>query len=413
MACLDYQIKLYDQDGRYIKDINDYVQLQLTRVKNDIGTLSIVLPSVGNSLNDFYCDYRAEVFRRNKLIGDTCWFLQRKEKQLDGQTETITLTFADAVDVLTRRVVAWVTGDPPEPQLLGMLQGPVDDICKVIMRSNFTDLVGTVIDPLVPPEAPGAITPIYTLGVPLIVPAMYTGLGTARQMYDLSVDGYAGAGVVITQEFSFVNVLETLQSLADASFAIPIEETYQHNLWFDIEYSPVTPTSSGAFVFKTWVGFRGNDLRNEVFIGPTYGNLNNATYIDDWSLKADICYTVYDSSTGSADPGGDRLDPISNSYFYNLPFGPVEIVTDVSTEDPGADELSGAALSALGEVSSTKSIEGTIVTSSDFDFMTHFNYGDILTMEWGDIHETVEIAEFTLDISPDGVESINIPLVIL
>lgn len=414
MACIDYQITLYDQDGNFIKDLIDYEQFELTRIKNEIGTFTIVLPSVTHDITDFSCDYRAEVFRKGELVGDTCWFLQRKELVLDGLSEKITLTFADAVDILTRRVNAYLSCDSGE-QCMGSLVDAADDMMKVLFKYNFTDLAASGGAAEAYPDTSLLTDPMDTQGIIPAVTSAYASIGetvlSGRTM-PIQCDQYLQDGVVLTQEFSFTQVFEALQGIATASSAIPFDDL-THNIWFDIEYSPETLTQNSSFLFKTWVGIRGQDLRDEVSIGPTFGNLTNAVFVDDCSQKADIAYILSDDDVAGTVVWYAALDPTSNDYYYNLPFAPVEIVADLPNDNVDADQLEGEGLSLLGASAQTKSLSGDIVTSKYFDFMTHFNYGDLLTLTWGSISETVEIAEFTITVDSDGSEVINIPLVIL
>lgn len=406
----EYVIKLFDQNGIYISEINDFEQFELTRVKNDIGTLNIVIPELHYSPNDFQKDYRVEVYRNNKLVGDTCWLLQRKELSLSNNEQKISLTFADAIDIIKRRINAWYSCDVP--QCFGALEDHADDMMKMLMRFNFGDLVTPVSDPVFTPLVSPGASPVDVQSIPpalqITYEDVYGSIDAGRPM-DIQIEGYGSFGVVVAQEVSFVDVLSALQDIANASYAIPLPNL-EHNIWFDLEYSPMP---LGLFTFKTWVGIRGSDLRNTVFIGPEYGNLNDATYIEDYTNRADIAYVLSDGDNTLQTVGAAKLDPTSNSYYYALPFGPVEIATDFQQENPSAGLLVGEGLTALGNLSKVKTLDGTIVHSNNFDFMTDYNFGDLVTLRWGDVVETLEISEFTISFNQDGVEEITIPLNIL
>lgn len=406
----DYTIRLFDQNGIYISEINDFEQFELTRVKNDIGTLNIIIPELHYSPNDFQKDYRVEVYRNNQLVGDTCWLLQRKELSLTNNEQKISLTFADAVDILKRRINAWYSCD--EPQCFGALEDHADDMMKMLMRFNFGDLVTPVSDPVFAPYVSPGTSPVDVQGIPPAVQIAYEdvyGSIDAGRPMDIQIDGYGGSAVVISQEISFVDILSALQDISNAAYAIPVPDL-RHNVWFDIEY---TPMPSGLFMFKTWTGVRGNDLRNKVLIGPEYGNLNDATYIEDYTNRADIAYVLSDGDNSLQTVGVAKLDPTQNNYYYALPFGPVEIATDFQQENPSAELLVGEGLTALGNLSKIKTLDGTIIHSKFFDFMEHYNFGDLVTLRWGDIVETLEISEFTISFNEAGVEEITVPLNIL
>lgn len=409
---MNYQIKLFDQNGNALTELQEYIQFEVTRKKNDIGTFSIVLPGQFYSVGDFKKDYRAEVWRNGELVGGTCWFLQRIEKGFTGDTQEteFILTFADTIELLSRRVNANFSCE--SAQCPGHLQGQGDDIIKVLAKFNFGDLVDT--DTSTAPDTPWNIT-----GPGIIPPAVtnaYSILedGVYSRQLPIEIGTYNAEATVINVVNSFRNLLEAYQEIANTVYVTEDENNdipFYNNLWFDIEYIPRTNTSPEKFELKTWVGIRNRDLRNLVFIGPEYNNLANARYIDDWSSRADIAYVLSDGDHELQIIGGTALPSKINSYYYSLPFGPVEIVTDFQTNSlaPTSQELIDAGLEVLGESILTKTINGTLITTKDFDFITHFNYGDILTLTWDDVAEFVEINEFTISVSGNE-ETINIPL---
>lgn len=422
MRCLDYEIKLFDQNGTSLGVINDYSTFELTRIKNDIGTFNIVLPESNYDYESFLFDYRVEVYRKNKLVGDTVWLLQRKEKVLNSACDTeIVLTFADTIDIIRRRYNTWYACDAP--QCFSTMEGAADDIMKLLMQYNFGNLVEPDLDPITYPFVPLNMSPmtvqdgddILTPAVTDTYNAIYNTHETARQM-PINIEGFRGNGIIITQEFSFINVLDALQDVASGSYADK-RENLIHNVWFDIIYSPATLNSPATFKFDTWVGSRGQNNINKVYVGPDYNNLTGVTYIEDWSSRGDIAYVLTDSELTGQTIGSAYLNPIQNAYFYNLPFGPIELVTDYpsQTDDitPNQNLLEGEGLVILGSSANTRSLDGEIINSGNFDFMTHYNYGDILTLSWGTSKENVEISEFTLSVNEDGIETITVPLNLL
>lgn len=410
---LDYQIKIFDQFGNYLHDIDDYQEFEVTRIKNDIGTFTIVLNTINHSIHDYRADYIAEVYRKDKLIGNTCWFLQRKELAQDDEGKAlITLTFADTIDIISRRINAWFSCD--NPQCFGALQDLADDMMKMLMKFNFGSLVDPSTDPAVTPDVSPGASPVSVQGVPPAVSIVYNEIYNtldARQM-GIIIDEYRSEGVLVANEVSFVDVLSALQDIANTSLAIRMDDL-THNIWFDIEYVPATIYSEREFIFKTWIKHRGNDLRSSVFIGPEYGNLSEPVYIDDYSQRGDIAYVLSDGDNNTQTVGVAYLNKIDNAYYYTLPFGPIELVTDFSQDNAAQELLEGEGLAVLGNASKTKSLNGTIIVSKNFDFMDHFNYGDLLSLRWSDVQEDVEVAEFTINVNEDGIEEITIPLVII
>jgi len=144
----NYQIKLFDQFGNDLFEITDYLQFELERTKNEVGTLNIALPGTGYSINDFKKDYRCEVWRNGSLVGNTCWFLQRIEKALLNQCEVeFTLTFADSLDILNRRVNTHYSSDGFVS--VGSLTGAADDVIKILFDFNY---ISTTTDSGGPPQ---------------------------------------------------------------------------------------------------------------------------------------------------------------------------------------------------------------------------------------------------------------------
>ena len=233
---------------------------------------------------------------------------------------------------------------------------------------------------------------------------------------DITYEAFRTDAAIVTTNSSFITIYEAMKQVADSAYVL--EDTantieYYNNVWFDIIYSPKTGNTAATFELKTWVGVRGDDLRATQFIGPEYDNLADAVYIDDWSNRADIAFVAGDGDHALQAVGQATLPIGFNSYYYALPFGPVEITTTYDTTSAvTGDELDAEGIKALGNSINTKTIDGSIVNTGDFDFITAFDYGDIMTLSWDDIHETIEVSSFTISVSGE-VEEINIPLNII
>lgn len=414
MAFIDYQVKIFDQFGNFLHELTDYESFEVTRIKNDIGTFSIVLNTINHNVNDYSNDYRAEIYRKGKLVGNTCWLLQRRELVLDDDGKSlITLTFSDMIDVLSRRINAWYSCD--NPQCFGALQDLADDMMKMLVQFNFGILVEPESDPVATPYVSPGASPVSVQGIPVAVSYSYDeiyGSLLAHRPMPFDIEDYRSEGVLVASEMSFIDVLSALQDIASISEAIKYFDL-SHNIWFDIEYQPKTLNAVESFIFKTWVGVRGNDLRDKIFIGPDYDNLVGAVYTIDDSQRADIAYVLSDGDNSFQVVGVAWLDTETNAYNYSLPFGPIEIVTDFPQDNASEELLEGEGLSVLGAASKTKSLEGQIIVTNNFDFMEHFNYGDLLSLRWGDVQEDIEISEFTISVNSEGVEEITVPLNIL
>ena len=417
---MNYEIKIFDEDGISLGKLNDFSQFELSRTKNDVGTLNISLPAIHYNFEDFRNDYRVEVYRNNKLIGDTCWFLKRKELSLTSGESTLVLTFADTIDILKRRVNAWFGCE--SPQCFGTIQATPENLLRFLAKSNFGSLVGASgeVTTDLPPDfgsISAGVVPAVEYAYRQIYGAAETDvLEKHRAIPSLIIDGYSPINIAtdlnVVQEISFVEVLSAMQDVANTAFATPREDL-QHNIWFDIIYSPATPITEARFEFNAWAGVRGRDLRNTKFIGPNYGNLNNAVLTEDYTNKGDIAYVLTDGAETTSVIGSAILPVETNKYFYDLPFGPTEIVTDFGQENADATVLEGEGLATLGMLNKVRTLDGNIVNTKNFDFGTDYNYGDILTMSWGDILESVEIAEITISLDGNGVETITVPLSIL
>lgn len=202
MACIDFQIKIFDQYGNFIEELVDYESFEITRIKNDIGTFTIVLNALNHKITDYRADYRAEVYRKGRLVGDTCWFLQRKELTTQNNKDTITLIFADTIDILSRRINAWYSCD--NPQCFGALWDIADDLMKMVVRFNFGDLVDPLSDPVTTPLVSTGASPVDVQGVPPAVSLAYNeiyGDLSFRRM-DFTIEEYKGQGIVIPQEIT-------------------------------------------------------------------------------------------------------------------------------------------------------------------------------------------------------------------
>ena len=408
----DYKIKYFDQFGIFLYEFEKFIELDIERTKNEIGTLNIVLPGSFYSISDFKKDYRCEVWRNGSLVGNTCWFLQRVEKTLKNSCDVeFTLTFADSMDLLNRRVNANYSSDGFIS--VGTVTAPADDAMKIIFDFNYNN---TTTDSGGPPDYPVIIN--TNSGPPLAVVQAYSDIGsdlTGRQL-DILYEGFKSEGAVLTTNSSFIKVYDALKEIADSAIVIENASSkieFYNNIWFDIVYTPKTDVDDETFTFKTWVGIRGNDLRNNKFVGPDHNNLIDAVYINDWANRADIAY-VAGSGYHDAQAVGQATLPVqSNSYFYSLPFGPVEIVTSYDTTATATgDELDAEGFKALGKNISTKQITGTILNIDEFDFITDYNYGDVLSLAWDDVVESIEITSFNINVSGKE-ETIDIPLSVI
>lgn len=398
-----YDLRLFTPNGIRIGTLNNAIEFEYGRQKNNIGVCSILLPGEYYQDVTFTKDSLLEIWRydttRNifQLVSGTLWFLRSIRYTYSGQVENIELLFEDSITLLNRRIIAWFAVDPIDS---GILQYPsnfnqaLDDILKMIFFHNY---------------GPGAANPLLNTKAP-VLPSSATipvSVDPILRMKNISQDVYQSRAPIARVEFAWRKMLEAMQDV------VSVAESYNTSLWFDIVYTPGTDVNIGSLVFKTWTNLRGQDLTADIRFGPTEGNLDNIILVEDYTNEATFIFAI-----GEEDPPvEDGISEILNVPIYNfasgsnLPFYPIEDVIaasgDVAPKNLDLIESEGRA--ELARRSPVLTLTGDVLQVGQYLFFTHYNYGDLVTTSWKSANFPAEITKYDIKVD-NATEDIRIPL---
>lgn len=411
-----YELRFYDSLFNYRFSLQNIESLQYNRKKNSEGIAVVEMSASIYDLEDFEKDSVLEIYKINQktgkseLQGNTCWFLRKAELKVDGECqEHLTLTFYDAITLLSRRVVAWA--GVATPNYASIMLEPLDDIIHLIAHFNFG---GGVIDPLYPNNPPGVLDAEYFpngpfASYPPIESWQYgvygpdiMSLWNRRMPINLSVPP-SQSSIAETHRFDFKTCLKAMQDIAEVS-ALKGE-----SLWFDLNYVPATLNTDYQLEFVTWVGVRGSDRTdgyNRMIIGPEFKNMSNVAIVKDWTQEATIVYV--------GGNGDNELKDMASVGVYSpeYPFYPIETYISVNLGEGiglhNTKEAQNEGYLELSRRTKFQTMTGEIISKSPTEFGKDFFYGDLLIAKFKSFEQKVEVSEYKITVSNNN-ESIEIP----
>lgn len=359
--------------GLLLTVFDAFVSLDMARSENNIGALTLVLPSLYDNFifagDDVALDNRIEVNRSINgssfyLEGETQWLVRHAQKILTADGQRLTKVYAvDAIELLTRRIVAYAAGSAQADKSATA----ADNLVKAFVRENLGSLA----------------------------------TDTARDLSTyLTVQANLTLAPTIAKACSRRNVLEVLQEIAMAS---AIAGTY---LAFDI----IAVTSS-SLEFRTYIGQRGIDHRASsgaaVFIGPDFGNMSDVVrgydHLDEWTY-------VYAGGQGEGE--ARSIATASDTVRIALsPFNRIEKFIDSrQTSDVITGALQDEADQALRDGRSRKTFTGQFIDTPACLYGLNVSYGDYVTAQFDNESINCRMSKVNIKIE-DGKETINIRLI--
>lgn len=439
---LDYSFRYFNCAGQYIADFDSIVSADFGRQKNEVGMCELVLPGIYD-LSLFDKDYILEIWRKNittgkkELIGNTCWFLRKVQLcHNDGEAETITLTFYDTLNILTRRFVAWfevkrgvADGEFPADYPSAYILTP-DIVLDLIVYHNFiTEGLNTT--PVLP-SSDGGTGHQFAINLHQLVGIKRTGFPITLE----HIGSTPRDDTVESMTFTFANdtCLDAMKSVVDTAEAVENRE-----LWFDIIYTPnddpTNPNPSiGTFSFDVWWDFKGEDhtwpsATVPLLFGPDYQNLINACLVLDWENEA----TQVIAASGSADNTVVGLDTfledgvtIPSSIGVaeltdanTCPFYPIEAYVEDSRDQNNdntmpedvvdiLDSTTAKAYAELRKRSAVHTLTGDIVQTEGAFLFIDYKYGDLITVDWKQLTFDATVNKFMITVDNEG-EKITVP----
>jgi len=271
------------------------------------------------------------------------------------------------LDLLRRRVVAYAAGSAQ-----ASMTDQADDMIKAIVKDNLTSDAVAARD--------------------------LTSVGGG-----LTIQADLADGASITKAFSHKNVLEICQEIAAASAQAGTE------VFFDI--APIiTSTGTGglAFQLQTFTGQRGSDRTADsdapVFVGTSWGNLQNGSLESDYSDEINYAYVL-----GQGEEAARETAEVTDAGRTGMSiWNRCEGAKDARNVEQGeAAQLAGEGNTYLEENKPRFRFGGDIVETPTFRYGKDFFFGDRVTAAYGGYMVDAMISTVTVSRDADGNETIS------
>lgn len=334
-----YSVYVSDPFGVRLGDASNFEELTYTRVTNDIGNLTLTLPSDFDTGLLRIPDGRVEVWRnidgREYLDTDTVWLIKAVSYARDDAGLVRVVVSADTPLCLLRepgRFVKYFAGEVQSTYSAA----PADDQIKDVVRQNLT-----------------------------------TDAAAFRQISAyLTVTPDLSLGASVAKSFAWRDCLKVCQEFAQASAQAG---TY---VAFDI----VSP-SPDTMEFRTFTGQRGVDHRfpsglNPIILSPEMGNLGDSTLTRDY--RDEVTYVlVGGQGENSARVTASAQD---NTRIGMSPFGVREQFIDY-TNTADTTILTDVADGAVRAGRPKTIFRGKILETKDTRYGVHWAWGDYVTAQ--------------------------------
>lgn len=359
----NWEIWLDDPFGNRLLQLDRTEGFSLTRIVNNIGAFVLNLP----------WDFDSKLIKLDGLVefwrspegGALKWvgtgMVRRHKFHDDNGKDVLTLGGVDAIDLLRRRIVAYAADST------GSLQTDnADDIMKAIVKQN--------------------------LGANAVAARNLTALG-----FTVDVDLHAAPS--ITMGFSWKNVLEVLQNLANASAQNGVE------LFFDLIPVLITSTQIG-FNFRTFTGQPGKNHTypngiNPVQFGKEWGNLGAAELEIDYGEEINYVYVGGDGE----DEARTIVELSDPTRVGASPYNRCETFTD-------ARNNSGSSLYSKGNNeliagNPKRRFQGELLDTEQTRYGINWEFGDKVSATYLGNQFNGIIRGVSFSVNSDGVESLS------
>lgn len=364
---LNYSLFLNDIFGERLEDISSFISLDYTRVENDFGSLTAIVPATFDR-RLLTVDARIEAIRRNldgksKRDTDTIWLLQDWVEIYSGDNKYYQLMAYDANHLFARRYIPYAAESSYTKKT-----DNADDIIKAIMRENYGTLA----------KLPTEVTP--------------TTVDTARDISTyLTIDADLGLAPSVTAAFAQAKVIDALKQIVNASGNAGTE------LFFDI-----VAVTAKTLVFRTYISYRGvNRTSNDVKFTPQNGTLFNAKISTAYSKEQNY---IYAKGQGQA---SERLFVTASdtARIAKSPLNRREGFVD-GRSNAGTTVLQSEANSALFIGKPTTILDAELRDTENARYGIDWNWGDYVPVNAGGNSFNCHVRAVNVSIK-DGKESIR------
>lgn len=360
-----YEIWLDDDNGIRLKLLDKVESFNATRLVNNKGVLSMILPPDYDSY--IKLDGIVEIWRKGddgslKLFN--AYFI-RKWEYIDKDGIDITVISGyDGVDLLDRRIVAYAAGSS-----------------KASVTAEAAIVLVDVIDD-----------------------NLYIPTDSDRGFTSYELDRYYPTELTtpsISMNFAYRNVLNLARDICDAS------RKNGTRLYFNVfpEFFASTLGNKLRWQISIDVDQPGQDRTgtDQVFFGKKWGNLSNARITYDHTNEKTVVYAggqgLEDDRTVEEREDTDR----SASSIYNR----IEEFYNVSGQAETQAAVQAAGDARLSELRPSFRFSGILKDTPQARLFVDWNFGDRVVVEYRDRQLNAIITSLTLALSNDGKETIN------
>lgn len=332
-----YSVEILDPVGRYLKRLDNIVELQVARAVNQIGKASIRV--IDDVHPDFWRrDLRFRIYQLNPsgspyLLGNTVWFARKFTWDIETDTWLIN-EMHDTLGLLDRRIVAYSEETLQADKILDNgNEDKADNLIRAFVRENFGS---------------AAIDSSRDLSTYLTVESDLDMMPSFSQ-----------------KTAAWAQVWSTLTDLVNDAGSQGV------NLYLDI-----VPSGDNKFLFRVFKDKLGVDRTNTypaLVFGPEYKNLTNLTLTWDYSQELNFAYVGGDGQKE------ERLIETvqEDTRIDKSPFNRFETFVD------GSDELDSLLLQSMGRTALHKAtprliLEGDTVNTPMVQFGRDYFYGDLV-----------------------------------
>lgn len=366
----EYQLVLKSPQGARWGVIDDFISISYARAVNTVGTAVVDLPP-GYDPRMFPRDARLEIHRSVAngplaLEMQTFWLLRKWERQLqpDGSW-LMSVTFADLLDLLTRRLVAYTRDTPYADKLIinGNEESP-QNLMKAFVRENMGTLA----------------------------------INTDRIMTELVIEPDIDAKGNEEKQASYRSVYDTCRELAELSTENGTD------LFFDIEGDVL-----GNITFRTYNNYRRMDRTESTNLAPAifspeFGNLVNVTISQDFSEEATAIYVG-----GEGMGAGRAIELVEDTDRISLsPFGRIEVFHD-ARDFCELSLLQKEGKTRLQQLTPRKRLDALTLDTEVTLYGRNYHYGDLVTAHADGSVFDCHVAAVNIEYS-DGQEDITVKL---
>lgn len=369
-----YQVRLKDQDGTVVSILPDEIirRLEYTRRVNGSGAYTLRLWGESDVVDLFELDGQVEIWRgdiaatpRIDLYLDFEGFHRTELRSFNaGDQDIYQSTGAGYLDLLRRRAIEFVKGSAG-----AFKSGAGETVIKAYVDEN---------------AGPGA-------GSPRLRNGTFTGL-------TIQTDG--GAGSTWEGERAFLNLLEVISNIADAtSVDFELIGTGAATFEFRAQAKPLgTDRRASGVDPLTGLNAAGNA---PVIFSLAFGNMSTPEYSLNRAREANVITVL-----GQGAEANREVVQRESAAIANSPWNDAESVHNANQEGVTAGlNVVGDAL--LDQLQARETFGFQVIQTEASRLGREYFLGDIVTARFKDIQRDKQIVGYTIGVQ-EGVESIEV-----